>query len=92
MPDNWTSLFTATGWANLILLVGLALVPTIAYYTGHPFWIDISTRLVILAIAAVSLNLVLGYGGMISFGHAGVSRHWRIRGRRTCLPRDLWRV
>lgn len=70
MPDNWTSLFTATGWANLILLVGLALVPTIAYYTGHPFWIDISTRLVILAIAAVSLNLVLGYGGMISFGHA----------------------
>ena len=28
------------------------------------------TRIVILAIAAVSLNLILGYGGMMSFGHA----------------------
>ena len=28
------------------------------------------TRIVILAIAAVSLNLILGYGGMVSFGHA----------------------
>jgi branched-chain amino acid transport system permease protein len=65
-----TSRFTATGWANLILLCGLALVPPLAFYSGHPFWVDISTRLVILAIAAVSLNLVLGYGGMISFGHA----------------------
>ena len=28
------------------------------------------TRIVILAIAAVSLNLIMGYGGMVSFGHA----------------------
>jgi branched-chain amino acid transport system permease protein len=28
------------------------------------------TRVVILAIAAVSLNLIMGYGGMVSFGHA----------------------
>jgi branched-chain amino acid transport system permease protein len=28
------------------------------------------TRIVILAIAAVSLNLIMGFGGMVSFGHA----------------------
>src|SRR3546814_19628741 len=28
------------------------------------------TRIVIMAIAAVSLNLILGYGGLVSFGHA----------------------
>ena len=37
---------------------------------GHPFYLDLATRLCILAIAAVGLNLILGYGGMISFGHA----------------------
>lgn len=51
-------------------LIALAAAPPAAYFTGHPFWLDIFTRLVILAIAAVSLNLVLGYGGLISFGHA----------------------
>ena len=35
-----------------------------------PFYLDLATRLVILGIAAVSLNLILGYGGMVSFGHA----------------------
>src|SRR5207244_3988955 len=32
--------------------------------------IDLTRRIMILAIAAVSLNLILGYGGMVSFGHA----------------------
>lgn len=45
-------------------------VPPLLYWSGEPFYLDLATHLVILAIAAVSLNLVLGYGGMISFGHA----------------------
>ena len=35
-----------------------------------PFWLTLFTRVVILSMAAVSLNLILGYGGMVSFGHA----------------------
>jgi len=54
----------------IIGLTLLAVVPPLAYVSGHPFWLDIFTRLVILSIAAVSLNLVLGYGGLVSFGHA----------------------
>ena len=55
---------------SILVLVALIVVPPAAYVLGERFWLDIATRLVILSIAAVSLNLVLGYGGMISFGHA----------------------
>lgn len=57
-------------WAAAVLLAALLILPLIAWWTGQKFYLDVSTRLVALALAAVSLNIVLGYGGMISFGHA----------------------
>ncbi len=48
----------------------LALVPVYAEATGNTFMMSLFTRIVILAIAAVSLNLIMGFGGMVSFGHA----------------------
>ncbi len=48
----------------------LALVPVYAEASGNAFIISLFTRIVILAIAAVSLNLIMGFGGMVSFGHA----------------------
>ncbi len=56
--------------AGLMLLALLAVLPPVFIWMGNPFYVDLATRLVILAIAATSLNLILGYGGMISFGHA----------------------
>ncbi|MGR3793086.1 branched-chain amino acid ABC transporter permease [Vannielia sp. SX4] len=56
--------------ATLALMALLAVLPPIFFYTGNAFWLDLATRLTILAIAAVSLNLILGYGGLVSFGHA----------------------
>jgi branched-chain amino acid transport system permease protein len=56
--------------AELAGLLALALVPPIAAALGQPFYVDLFTRIVIFAIAAVSLDLILGYGGMVSFGHA----------------------
>lgn len=53
-----------------ILLVLLGLVPVFAMLLDDPFMLTLFTRIVIMAIAAVSLNLILGYGGMVSFGHA----------------------
>ena len=50
--------------------VALALVPPIAAFTNQPFYLDLFRRMMIFAIAAVSLDLILGYGGMVSFGHA----------------------
>src|SRR5262245_14411117 len=48
----------------------LALIPIYAWMTESPFLVSLFTRLIILTIAAASLNLILGYGGMVSFGHA----------------------
>ena len=48
----------------------LALVPVYAALSGNSFLMSLFTRIVILAIAAVSLNLIMGFGGMVSFGHA----------------------
>jgi branched-chain amino acid transport system permease protein len=58
------------GWAMIIGLLLLALLPPFVAVTGHTFYLDLASRLMILGIAAVSLNLILGHGGMISFGHA----------------------
>jgi len=57
--------------AALVLgLVLLAAVPPLALALDEPFYIDLFRRIMIFAIAALSLNLILGYGGMVSFGHA----------------------
>jgi branched-chain amino acid transport system permease protein len=62
------------GHVRLIVLVAglalIALVPPIAMALNQPFYLDLLRRVMIFAIAALSLNLILGYGGMISFGHA----------------------
>ncbi len=55
---------------NAIGLLLFVLIPTIAAGLNEPYLINLFTRLVIYAIAAVSLDLVLGYGAMVSFGHA----------------------
>jgi branched-chain amino acid transport system permease protein len=54
----------------VLLLVALVLLPVYVELTGSRFLLTLFTRIVILALAAVSLNLILGYGGMMSFGHA----------------------
>ena len=51
-------------------LLALALVPPIAGLLNEPFYVDLFRRMMIFAIAAVSLDLILGYGGLVSFGHA----------------------
>ncbi|TMJ02039.1 MAG: branched-chain amino acid ABC transporter permease [Alphaproteobacteria bacterium] len=52
------------------LIVIMSLLPVYAAATGNTFMMTLFTRIIILAIAAVSLNLIMGYGGMVSFGHA----------------------
>ena len=55
---------------NLLLAGLLLLVPLAAWALEEPFYITLATRVAILALAAVGLNLALGLGGLVSFGHA----------------------
>jgi branched-chain amino acid transport system permease protein len=56
--------------AALAVAAALIALPLIADASGHPAFTTLATRIVILSIAALSLNFALGYGGMVSFGHA----------------------
>jgi len=48
----------------------LIALPFVANSFGEAFYIALVTRILIFALAATSLNLILGFGGMVSFGHA----------------------
>ncbi len=56
--------------AIVVGLLALAAVPPLAWALNQPFYLDLFRRIMIFAIAALSLDLILGYGGMVSFGHA----------------------
>ena len=53
-----------------LLIAGFALFPIVTHLVDLPFWNDVVMRIMLLGMAAMGLNLVLGYGGMVSFGHA----------------------
>jgi len=65
--------YRPTRWQRplaLALLVALAALPFVLEAFDQAFYIGLATRVLIFALAASSLNLVLGFGGMVSLGHA----------------------
>ena len=59
-----------SSWLLLPLLALLAMLPPLLTALGLEFYIGVASRVLIFAIAASSLNLILGFGGLVSFGHA----------------------
>jgi branched-chain amino acid transport system permease protein len=55
---------------TLAALAGAIAFPLVAQPLGWEFYIGFASRIMVYALAASSLNLILGYGGMLSFGHA----------------------
>lgn len=55
-----------TRLAPILILIALAAVPLV---TGD-FYTDLATQILIAAIFALGLNLLVGYGGLTSLGHA----------------------
>jgi len=68
-----TTRWRFTNWiAGIIVTAALFVLPFILAKFGRTgeFWIWVTTEMIINALFALSLNLILGYGGMVSFGHA----------------------
>ena len=61
---NRRSLAIASG--GLLLLA----LPLLAALLDEPYLVTLFSRILIYALAAVSLDLMLGFGGMVSLGHA----------------------
>jgi branched-chain amino acid transport system permease protein len=57
-------------WLLVAVLVAAIVFPFATDTLGGGYYVGVATRVMIFALAASSLNLVVGYGGMISFGHA----------------------
>ncbi|MEP3919214.1 branched-chain amino acid ABC transporter permease [Ascidiaceihabitans sp.] len=55
---------------NAVMVLGLFIVPLWAWIADEPFIITLTTKTAILALAGVGLNIALGIGGLVSFGHA----------------------
>jgi branched-chain amino acid transport system permease protein len=64
------ALATPRGLIAIALLVLFAALPLLTQAFDQRYLLSIGTRIVIWSIAAVSLNMILGYGGLVSFGHA----------------------
>ncbi|HEX7382031.1 MAG TPA: branched-chain amino acid ABC transporter permease [Nevskiaceae bacterium] len=54
----------------LPLLIVLVALPLVAQILGADYYTGVVSRILIFALAASSLNLIVGFGGMVSFGHA----------------------
>jgi branched-chain amino acid transport system permease protein len=57
-------------WLAAALLLLLALVPVYVMWAGQPYYLTLFARIMIYALAALSLNFILGFGGLASLGHA----------------------
>lgn len=55
---------------NVLLMTVLLAFPLWAHLADEPFLITLTTRAVIFAIAGIGLNVALGFGGLVSLGHA----------------------
>ncbi len=62
---------TALKRVPIVIALGLAVaLPFVATAVDNASFTTLATRMILAAVAAPSLNLILGYGGMVSFGHA----------------------
>ena len=70
MPDNASGKMQRIGLA--VVLAALFVLPFLLAQLGRTgeFWIWVTTEMIIMALFAISLNLIMGFGGMVSFGHA----------------------
>lgn len=57
-------------WVAAFIVLLLLAVPIYSNLAAEPFALTFFSRVLVFALAAISLNLILGYGGMVSFGHA----------------------
>jgi branched-chain amino acid transport system permease protein len=54
----------------ITLFLLLAVIPVLATFTTETYVLSLVMRVMIFAIAALALDLIVGYGALVSFGHA----------------------
>lgn len=50
----------------------LVLLLTLPIWVGNPYYINVASQILLFAVFALALNVLVGYGGLVSLGHAGL--------------------
>jgi branched-chain amino acid transport system permease protein len=54
------------------IAVALLLLLTLPWWVGNTYYINIASQILLFAVFALALNVLVGYGGLVSLGHAGL--------------------
>jgi branched-chain amino acid transport system permease protein len=54
------------------IAVALALLATVPLWVGNSYYINIASQILLFAVFALALNVLVGYAGLVSLGHAGL--------------------
>ncbi len=57
---------------RLALIVALLVVVTVPYWIGNSYYVNVATQALIFAVLALGLNVLVGYAGLVTLGHAGL--------------------
>jgi branched-chain amino acid transport system permease protein len=54
------------------IAVALVLLVTLPLWMGNSYYINIASQILLFAVFALALNVLVGYAGLVSLGHAGL--------------------
>lgn len=57
---------------RLALAAALALLATVPLWIGGTYYVNVASQILLYAIFALAINVLAGYGGLVSLGHAGL--------------------
>ena len=57
---------------RVALAIALALLATVPYWLANSYYINVATQMLIYAVLALGLNVLVGYAGLVTLGHAGL--------------------
>jgi branched-chain amino acid transport system permease protein len=57
---------------RLVIVIGLVLLAAVPFWVGNTYYVNIASQILLYAIFALGLNVLVGYAGLVSLGHAGL--------------------
>jgi branched-chain amino acid transport system permease protein len=57
---------------RVVLAAALALLATVPWWIGGTYYVNIASQILLYAIFALGINVIVGYAGLVSLGHAGL--------------------
>jgi branched-chain amino acid transport system permease protein len=55
-----------------LLAAAVVLLATLPVWIGNSYYINVASQILLFAVFALALNVLVGYGGLVSLGHAGL--------------------